>query len=77
MLITNQRYAEGKVGDKEVKQYLAHILNEFLTPIRLRRQGYQKHPGFIDSLLITGKDKAREIASKTLTTVRKAMQIEY
>lgn len=71
------RYREGRVGDREVKQYLTRIVNNLLEPIRTRRQEYEQHPQFIHDLLVKGTKKAREVATQTLKEVRLAMQIDY
>lgn len=68
-----KRYKEGKVGDVEVKGYLAEVLNRFLDPIRKRRKEYEKNPEAIDKILEEGSGKAREEAKKTLQEAKKAM----
>ncbi|MEJ7678696.1 MAG: hypothetical protein WKG06_12715 [Segetibacter sp.] len=39
------RYKTGKVGDVEVKQKLSKVLNDFLNPIRERRNTLEKSKG--------------------------------
>ena len=70
-------YREGKVGDIEVKKYLAKILNEFLAPIRKRRAEYEKNPQQVMEILKDGTAKARTEAAKTLSEVRAAMKLNY
>ncbi|MEM5948410.1 tryptophan--tRNA ligase [Spirochaetia bacterium 38H-sp] len=67
------RYREGRVGDVEVKQKLAKALNNFLEPIRERREKYSSITGYVDEVLYQGTLRMREEARKTLVTVRKAM----
>ena len=69
-----ERYQKGTVGDVEVKEYLARILNEFLNPIRERRQEFSKNAN-LDEILEAGRDKVLPIAQETLAQVRKAIGI--
>lgn len=71
------RYREGKVGDIEVKKYLAQVLNGFLEPIRRKRAEFEKDPSLVDRILEQGIKKAREEAQKTLREVKKAMKLDY
>ena len=68
-----RRYREGKVGDVEVKQKLAGALNNFLDPIRERRQSYEEDKGYIEHLLYEGSLKAQKIAEETVSEMKKAM----
>jgi len=70
-----ERYQKGTVGDIEVKEYLAKVLNEFLSPIRKRRAELEKQPDLVDSILALGNKKARQEAQETLRLVRKAMRL--
>ena len=67
------RYREGKVGDVEVKQKLAAALNNFLDPIRERRQRYEEDKGFVEHLLYEGSRKMSVFAEETASRMRKAM----
>jgi tryptophanyl-tRNA synthetase len=68
-----ERYSTGKVGDVEVKTKLAAAINEFLEPIRERRNEFEKRNGFVDEVLVSGTERMREEARETLKAVRKAM----
>ena len=70
-----ERYQKGTVGDVEVKEYLAKVINEFLDPIRKRRQEFAKNAN-LDEILEEGKRKVLPIAQDTLTQARKAINIE-
>src|SRR6056297_361019 len=61
-----ERYALGKVGDVEVKDKLAAALNNFLTPIRERRQDFAERKGFVDEVIYDGTVRMREEARETL-----------
>jgi tryptophanyl-tRNA synthetase len=66
-------YRAGRVGDVEVKEKLAVALNNFLDPMRERRNRYLSQTGYVDELLYDGTTRAREEARTTLSSVRKAM----
>ncbi len=72
-----KRYRTGQVGDIEVKNYLAKILNNFLDPIRKRRAEYENQPELVEKILKGGTQKARAEAQKTLLEVKKAMKLDY
>ena len=67
------RYREGRIGDVEVKEKLAQALNDFLDPMRERRDHYEKQTGYVDELLYEGTLRAREEAKATLMEAKKAM----
>ncbi|HUC95710.1 MAG TPA: tryptophan--tRNA ligase [Candidatus Saccharimonadia bacterium] len=71
------RYTEGTVGDVEVKDFLYEILEEFLTPIRLKRNELEKDKDIIDKILSEGTKKAREEVQKTLLIAKKNMSLDY
>ncbi len=68
-----QRYREGRVGDVEVKERLAQVLNVFLEPTRARRAFFEAQTGLVDELLFEGTLRAREEAKETLSEMKKAM----
>lgn len=63
------------IGCVECKRRLADALNEYLDPIRERREAILKKPGIIDEVLEDGAKRARVLAEATLTDVRQAMRI--
>lgn len=69
------RYKEGKVGDVEVKEKLVVAINDFLSPIRERREEFSQEPGLVERILTEGTLKTRAEASETLKTVKKAMNL--
>ncbi len=71
-----KRYREGTVGDVEVKKDLAEALNNFLGPIREKREYYENNPKEVEDALLSGTNNAREIASETMRMVRSAMKID-
>ena len=69
------RYRAGAVGDVEVKERLADVLNAFLDPIRERSAYYAAQSGLVDEIIYEGTLRYREIAAETLREVKKAMGI--
>lgn len=72
-----ERYKKGKVSDVEVKRKLALAINNFLDPIRERRDKFQKRPDFIREILVEGSKHEQKIAKETIALVKEAMQIIY
>ena len=70
-------YCRGGLGDMKVKRFLNDILQEELTPIRQRRQEFQKDIPAIYDMLRRGCDDARAVAAEILADVRRAMRLNY
>lgn len=70
-------YRRGGLGDMKCKKFLNTILNQFLEPMRQRRQELQKDIPAIYEILRRGTEQAREVAAQTMSEVRKAMRIDY
>jgi tryptophanyl-tRNA synthetase len=63
----------GALGCVDCKTELAERLNETLRPIRARRA--EIDPARVDGILGEGAEKARAIASRTLSDVRRALNL--
>ena len=70
-------YQKGGLGDVAVKMYLVEVLDEFLKPIREKREELAKNPEEVYKMLAIGSKKARSKAQETLAEVKDAMQINY
>lgn len=70
-------YQRGGLGDVKIKKFLNCILQEELSPVRLRRAEYEKDLPEVLNMLKRGSDKARETAAQTLCEVKRAMRIDY
>jgi tryptophanyl-tRNA synthetase len=68
-------YRRGGLGDGTLKQRLTGILEEFIGPIRRRREEYAKDPKHVMEICMKGSHKARERASQTLKEVREVMAL--
>jgi tryptophanyl-tRNA synthetase len=66
------RYRAGQVGDVEVKEKLTIALNNFLEPMRERREKYEES-GLIEEIIVTGTEEVRKITQATVLEMRKAM----
>ncbi|HSX40771.1 MAG TPA: tryptophan--tRNA ligase [Candidatus Saccharimonadales bacterium] len=71
-----QRYKKGEVGDVEVKKYLITVLENFLSPIRKRREEFKNEQKLL-KILKAGTDKTRDEAQKTLEEVKTALGFLY
>ncbi len=66
----------GNIGCVACKKSLAAILNERLAPIREKRAEIAENPKVLDDVLDAGAEKARKVASETLSEVRGLMDFE-
>lgn len=72
-----EHYQRGGLGDVKTKRYLLEILERELGPIRERRVEFSKDMGAVYTMLQKGSEKARQVASQTLSDVKSAMGINY
>ena len=71
------QYRAGGLGDVMCKNFLYEILEDTLAPIRERRAKFEKDIPYVYEVLRKGTEAAREVASKTLADVKRAMKINY
>lgn len=67
----------GTRGCVACKKELTMHMNEFLKPIREKKEYYRMHPEEVDSILQKGTSVAEKIAIDTMANVKKAMKINY
>ena len=67
----------GNGGSGTLKKYVTEAVNEYLAPIRERREAIAAKPGYVEEVLHEGNRKANEIANETLDEVREAMHMVY
>ncbi len=72
-----QECQEGKRGCVKCKTELIAKMNEFLKPIKERRQKYEENPELIDKILEEGTIKAQLKAKEEMKKIKKAMKIDY
>jgi tryptophanyl-tRNA synthetase len=67
------RYRAGLVGDVEIKQRLAAVLNEYLAPLRERRAELVSQQSYLQEVLEAGTNRADEITQETYEEVKEKM----
>lgn len=70
-------YSRGGLGDSIVKKYLLEVLQEFLEPIRKKREEYARDPSAVWEILKKGTKRASQKVDETLGEAKQAMQIDY
>lgn len=71
------QYEKGGLGDMVIKKRLTEVLQDFISPIRERREHLAKDPKQVMDILRAGTQRAREEGKVTLDLVRQAMKINY
>ena len=72
-----EHYERGGLGDVVCKKYLNEIMQEFIKPIREKREQLEKDFSKVEEVFKNGSVRAKEVAQSTLEKVRKAMQLNY
>lgn len=67
----------GDAGGGGLKKLVTEALNEYLAPMRARREELQADKGYLEQVLAEGNARAREVAVRTLDEVRTAMNMLY
>ncbi len=70
-----QRYRAGGTGYGEAKQRVAELYEERFGPARERRRKLQADAAYVENVLSAGGQKARSVAQRVMTDVRKACGI--
>ena len=70
-------YRRGGLGDVKIKKFLFNVLEEVLTPIRIKRAELEKNISYVMKVLEDGCVKANLKANATLTRAKDAMKINY
>lgn len=70
-----KQYRSGSIGFGHAKKELLARIDERFAEARKRRSELEKDPGYVEGVLKTGADRAREIAQRTLDTCRKAVGV--
>lgn len=70
-----EKYRAGGYGYGQAKQELFEIFWEYFRPFRKRREELIADPGFVESVLQKGAEKARNVAEATLQEVRRSIGI--
>lgn len=75
--LLKKQYKKGGLGDVVLKKRLIGVLENFLSPIRAKREGLAKDPQKIMKILENGTLLAREKVEETMEEVRRAMKLNY
>lgn len=67
----------GNDGSGALKKLVTEAVNEYLAPIRARREELAAKPDYIAEVLHEGNRRANDIARATLDEVREAMHMVY
>jgi len=70
-----EKCPKAEIGCVECKMLLAKVINTTLKPIREKRAGLAANPEYIAEVLADGAERARVIARKTMTEVKKNMRL--
>jgi tryptophanyl-tRNA synthetase len=70
-------YHRGGLGDVVLKNYLFEVLNNFLEPMRTRREEFAKDSGEVMRMLLEGTQQTRQVAAQTMDQVRQAVKLDY
>jgi len=68
-----ESFRAGGVGYGHFKQQLFEAIWEHFAPMRARREQILSDPGYVEDVLRSGAERAREIASGTMARVRRAV----
>lgn len=66
-------YRTGKVGDVQIKQRLAVVLNQYLAPLRARRKDLIQHTSDLIDILHQGTQQARPLVQGVIEEVQHKM----
>jgi tryptophanyl-tRNA synthetase len=72
-----KQYKKGGLGDMAIKKKLIEVLENFIKPIREKREELARNPDLVMKILEDGTKRAREVAKETMLEVRQAVKIDY
>ncbi len=70
-------YQKGGLGDSVIKEFLNKILQEYIKPIREKRNELEKDGKYLFEILRSGSERANIKVNNTLNRVKKNMKINY
>lgn len=73
--IMEEQYLKGGVGYKEFKEIIIQRAQEFIKPLREKREELAKNPDLVREVLESGKQKANEVASTKLKEVKEKIGV--
>lgn len=70
-----ERYTQGRIGDVALKRRLAVLVNEYLAPLRERREELVRRPDDLIDMIRRGTQAARPLVQATYEEVQQKMGI--
>jgi len=70
-----QRYLNGTISYKEAKELLIEKMDQFISPIRMRKEKLDQNEKIVLDILNKGKSKALPLAEKKISEVRNKIGI--
>ena len=67
------RYRAGNYGYGHAKLALFDAYMDFFAPMRKRREELLADPGYVDSVLKRGAERAAELAESSMSEIRRAV----
>jgi len=72
-----RKYRQGGLAYGQAKKRLFELLMDYFKPYRQKRLELQADPGYVESVLQRGAQRARAVAQQTLEEARKATGVQY
>ena len=72
-----EHYEKGGLGYMKCKKFLNSVMQQFLAPIRTRREEFENDKGELLNILRKGTEHAIEVSNETVAEVRNAIGINY
>ena len=72
-----EQYLAGGLGYGDAKKMLLDQLDNFFSPFRKEREKLKADKEYVNQILKSGGEKAREEAQRTMTSVYKAVGLSY
>jgi tryptophanyl-tRNA synthetase len=72
-----EQYRKGGLGDVTLKKRLIEVLENFLAPIRVRRQEIEKNKDYVIQVLKDGCECTESAAAENMHQIRQAMKLDY
>ncbi len=70
-------YQRGGLGDVVLKKRLIKVMEDLISPIRARRQEWEKNPEVVKDILYKGTQDTLKVAQQTMAEVREVVQLNY
>lgn len=71
-----ERYTKGGFGYGDAKKALFEIMWRYFEPFRVEREKLQKNLDYVQDVLVSGAERAKAEACRTLASARKAMGLD-